>query len=37
MSVITIDGQIGAGGLELGRRLAETMDFNFVDKIALQR
>jgi len=37
VSVITIDGQIGAGGLELGRRLAETMDFNFVDKIALQR
>ena len=37
MSVITIDGQIGAGGLELGRRLAQTMDFNFVDKIALQR
>jgi len=37
VSVITVDGQIGAGGLELGRRIAQTMDFNFVDKIALPR
>tara|TARA_A100001037_G_C15145775_1_gene636243 strand:- start:3105 stop:3755 length:651 start_codon:yes stop_codon:yes gene_type:complete len=37
MSVITIDGQIGAGGLELGRRVAQSLDFNVVDKMALPR
>jgi len=37
MSVITIDGHIGAGGIELGRSLARTMDFDFVDRIALPR
>jgi len=37
MSVITIDGQIGAGGPELGKRVARMFDFDYVDRIALPR
>jgi hypothetical protein len=37
MSVITIDGHIGAGGPELGKRVARMFDFNYVDRIALPR
>ena len=37
MSVITIDGHIGAGGPELGRRVARMCDFDYVDRIALPR
>ena len=37
MSVITIDGQIGAGGSELGRRVARMFDFDYIDRIALPR
>ena len=37
MSVITIDGQIGAGGRELGQRVARMFDFDYVDRIALPR
>lgn len=37
MSVITIDGHIGAGGPELGKRVARMFDFDYVDRIALPR
>jgi len=37
MSVITIDGQIGAGGPELGKRVARMFDFDYVDRIVLPR
>ena len=37
MSVITIDGHIGAGGPELGKRVARIFDFDYVDRIALPR
>jgi len=37
MSVITIDGQIGAGGSELGKRVARIFDFDYIDRIALPR
>ena len=37
MTVITIDGQIGAGGPELGKRLARMFDFDYIDRIALPR
>jgi hypothetical protein len=37
VSVITIDGQIGAGGPELGKRVARMFDFDYVDRIALPR
>ena len=37
MSVITIDGQIGAGGSELGKRVARMFDFDYIDRIALPR
>ncbi len=37
MSVITIDGHIGAGGLELGKRVARMFDFEYIDRIALPR
>ncbi len=37
MSVITIDGHIGAGGPELGKRVARMFDFEYVDRIALPR
>ncbi|HIF71115.1 MAG TPA: cytidylate kinase-like family protein [Dehalococcoidia bacterium] len=37
MSVITIDGHIGAGGLELGKRVARMFDLHYVDRIALPR
>ena len=35
MSVITIDGHVGAGGVELGKRVARMFDLDFVDRIAL--
>ncbi|MDP6667885.1 MAG: cytidylate kinase family protein [Dehalococcoidia bacterium] len=35
MSVITVDGQIGAGAPELGRRVARMFDFEYVDRLAL--
>jgi hypothetical protein len=35
MSVITIDGHIGAGAPELGKRVARIFDFDYVDRIAL--
>ena len=37
MSVITIDGHIGAGGPELGKRIARMFDFEYIDRIALPR
>ena len=37
MSVITVDGQIGAGAPELGRRVARMFDFDYVDRLALPR
>ena len=37
MSVITIDGHIGAGGPELGKRVARMFDFEYIDRIALPR
>ena len=37
MSVITIDGQIGAGGSELGKRVARMFDFDYIDRITLPR
>lgn len=37
MSVITIDGHIGAGGPELGKRVARMFDFEYVDRLALPR
>ncbi len=37
MSVITVDGQIGAGAPELGRRVARMFDFEYVDRLALPR
>ena len=37
MSVITIDGHIGAGAPELGKRVARMFDFDYVDRIALPR
>lgn len=35
MSLITIDGQIGAGETDLGRRVARMMDFEYVDRLYL--
>lgn len=37
MSVITVDGQIGAGAPELGKRVARMFDFDYVDRLALPR
>ncbi|MDA1279416.1 MAG: cytidylate kinase-like family protein [Chloroflexi bacterium] len=37
MSVITVDGQIGAGGPELGKRVARMFDFDYVDRLALPK
>jgi len=37
MSVITIDGHIGAGGPELGKRVARMFDFDYIDRITLPR
>ena len=37
MSVITIDGHVGAGARELGKRVARMLDFDYVDRIALPR
>lgn len=37
MSVITVDGQIGAGAPELGRRVARMFDFDYVDRLVLPR
>lgn len=37
MTVITVDGQIGAGAHELGKRVAKMVDFQYVDRIALPR
>ena len=37
MSVITIDGLIGAGAPELGKRVARVFDFEYVDRLALPR
>ncbi|NQW20508.1 MAG: hypothetical protein HQ477_07270 [Chloroflexi bacterium] len=37
MPVITIDGQIGAGAPELGKRVARMFDIDYVDRIALPR
>jgi hypothetical protein len=37
MSVITVDGHIGAGGPELGKRVAKMFDFEYIDRIALPR
>jgi cytidylate kinase len=37
MSVITVDGQIGAGAPELGKRVARMFDFDYVDRLVLPR
>lgn len=37
VSVITVDGQIGAGAPELGMRVARMFDFEYVDRLALPR
>ncbi len=37
MSVITVDGHIGAGAPELGLRVARIFDFDYVDRLALPR
>ncbi len=37
MSIITVDGHIGAGAPELGRRVARMFDFDYVDRLALPR
>ena len=35
MSLVTIDGHIGAGESQLGRRIARMMDFQYVDRLYL--
>ena len=35
MSLITIDGQISAGGVDLGRRLSKMLDHDYVDRLVL--
>lgn len=35
MSVITIEGRLGAGGPDLGRMVAKEMDLDFVDRLML--
>lgn len=37
MSLITVDGQIGAGAPELGKRVARMFDFDYVDRLVLPR
>lgn len=35
MSVITIEGRLGAGGADLGHMVAEEMDLDFIDRLML--
>ena len=35
MTVITIEGRLGAGGPDLGRMVAKEMDLDFVDRLML--
>ena len=35
MSVITIEGRLGAGGADLGRLVAKEMDLDFIDRLML--
>ena len=37
MSIITVDGQIGAGAPELGKRVARMFDYDYVDRLVLPR
>jgi cytidylate kinase len=35
MALVTIDGHIGAGGAQVGRRIAKMLDFEYVDRLFL--
>ena len=35
MTIISIDGHIGAGGYELGKNLSKMFDFNYIDRMVL--
>ena len=37
MSVITVSGPVGAGGVELGNWVARMFDLDFVDRIVLPK